>query len=320
VPSARANVSPSPIAVSVAGILTPDETMLESPLVNISLVGDRLVVLWQVLVLIAALAGVLLLAPWLLGRMRDRGVEPPSLRKRMSACGWTFLAAMFLAPFVHWLVLAGASGHRMSQTGETALLIGSAALWSALTGACAMLMIWGSPHSPAGGRRGPRILAGVVIATCALAVQLAGLRSLGRARTVAKRSIDRWKLIAVSKGLFAYRHEHAAYPDDLRLLVTSGYLPWDQLLSTFGPNRSRTLESDTQPKDRPVDFVYIRLPEDAPLDLVWVWQPPAHHDGEGSYALLKSGKVRWMEPVELRTALARTERWLASRPTTQPAP
>ena len=112
-----------------------------------------------------------------------------------------------------------------------------------------------------------------------------------------------------------YRDQHAAYPDDLRLLVTNEYVPWKMLLSPG----SGTMESDGPPKDRPVDFVYIQLPEDAPPDLVWVWQPPAHHDGEGSYVLLKSGKVRWMEPVELLTALARTQQWLASRPTTQPA-
>jgi len=156
----------------------------------------------------------------------------------------------------------------------------------------------------------------VVIATCALAVQLAGLRSLYRVGTLAKRPIDGGNLNVIGKGLALYRDEHAAYPDDLRLLATDGHIAWKHLLSAM----AGTMESDTQPKDRPVDFVYIRLPEDAPPDLVWVWQPAAHHDGEGSHVLLKSGKVRWLEPVELLTALAQTQRWLASRPTTQPAP
>jgi hypothetical protein len=303
------------LAGPVAGILSPDEIMLELPPVNISLAGDKLVVLWQALILLAALVGVLLLAPRLLGRMRDPGLESPSLRKRMSACGWAFLAATLLPPVVNMIVLV--SG--MPKIGETALLIGSATLWIALTGTCAVLMIWWSPPASAGDQRGRRVLAGVVIAVCALGVHLAGLRSLGRARTVAKRSIDRGNLYAISKGLVVYRVEHSGYPDDLRLLVTSGYLPWHCLLSRHGPHRSRTFESGTLPKDRPVDFVYVRLPEDAPPDLVWVWQPPAHHKGEGSNVLLKSGRVRWMEPVELLSALARTQQWLVSRPTTQPA-
>jgi hypothetical protein len=279
---------------------------------------------WQYVVWGAGLICVFVTAPWLIGLLcRSQGQPVPTRRKRVLA---SFLAALvpgLVTPLALGLllgllleILRSESISLVVETfALTLLVVFSVFLALVVTRAClrsAASLPWRQ-----------WLVVGSLVGGSAAGFDLAASAYLTRVRTQAKRAIDGASLNAIGKGLFLYYQDHGAYPDDLRGLVDEG-TPEPKLVATFGGSRDQIPERVTKPYQGPCDFEYIPLPDDAPEDLVWVWQSPKYHDGEGAWVLFKSAHVEWMTPDELCDRLGRTYAWLRHRervspPSTQPA-
>ncbi len=169
---------------------------------------------------------------------------------------------------------------------------------------------------------GNRVKAHIIllVLVCSISGMVSFVDTIYRMRRILTlRELDMSNLNCIGTGLILYHMDYNAYPDDLRCLVDEGTCLAGMLLSVRGTDNSEI--PDTYPADYPgpCDFIYIRLPEDAPDDCVWVWQPLEHHDGDGSGVLFKSGDVEWLEAGQLKAEVARTHKWLEAHPATQPA-
>ncbi len=72
-----------------------------------------------------------------------------------------------------------------------------------------------------------------------------------------------------------------------------------------------------EPTKAPPDFHYVKLPEDAPGDLLWVWPDPKAFDGERFSVLYFDGTVKYLMPDELPAEIKKTNDWLAKHPQSQ---
>ena len=283
---------------------------------NTSILGDKIIVLWQVLAFGCVLGSIFYLLPWFIGRLyRWRGVEPPSRGRIITACTLVVLITGFVSFIVTGLLLIimGAS----IRTGDVWFLLPVFLLaWIGSSVVTSIIVLRLFLSKSAKGCRRILLLPAIGLALCAMGIHVCVMPSIGRMKILGQRVMDGNSLKSIGQGLVIYHDEYDAYPDDLRRLVDFGW-PEGLLRSIYGSERPT--KPRTVPYDGPCDHIYIRLPDDTPDNLVWVWQPVKYHDNEGGHVLLKDGSVRWMEAERLKAEVARTHKWLESHPTTQPA-
>lgn len=228
--------------------------------------------------------------------MRKRGLSEVSSFRRVAAC---FL--MGLAIPIGLLLLFG-------LIHPVLLAIGAGGL------ALLFLSVHKTPRLPVWGWH-----LGVIL-LCNLLYLSAFNTVLDRANTLAKRCLDGANLNAIGKGLAMYSDRHGEFPDDLRRLVDAEIWSGNVLLPMNSEALIRPRPPASRPYAGPCEFTYIFLPDDAPEGLVWVWESPRFHDGEGAYVLYTGYAVRWVTPEKLEQDLQCTRAWLADHPTqTKPA-
>ena len=265
---------------------------------------------WQWVVLGCVPVVVFILAPWLLGLLYRADGDPPPGRGRriwvmfigLLATGGTLAVGSLLA----LLVLAEARA-------SDAVLVGALVV----VGVGGLLLgYWATRRALRAAPAAPRrraVIPFVMVAASVLGIAAVWLTFLGRARIVVTRSIDAANVNGIGKALQLYHAEHGAFPDDLRRMVDEGMLGAVMLTCHWGQAYKRIPDPLTKPYDGPCEFRYFRLPDDAPEDLLRVWQSPAYHDGEGACVLLKSGHVQWVAGSGVLERVDRTWRWLAGR-------
>ena len=288
---------------------------------NTSILGDKIIVFWQVLAFGCILGSVFYLLPWFIGRLfRWRGVEPPSLGRVKMACVLTTTIGVFISPVVLMMLLLIVEMFvgTLLASDEWLILPVMLLVWIGSSVVTSIIVLRLFLSKSAEGRQSILLPAALGLAFCALGTHMCVMPSLGRMKILAKRCIDGSNLNGIGKGLVIYHDEYGAYPDDLRRLVDFGW-PEGLLRSIYGSEKPPVPDSRPAHYDGPCDHIYIRLPDDAPDNLVWVWQPVRYHDNEGGNVLFKDGSVRWLTPEQLKAEVARTHKWLESHPTTQPA-
>ncbi len=272
---------------------------------NTSIFGDKIIVLWQVLLAGGAVVFSVTFGAWLMGRKwRKKGEQPPSRARRVAVCTAVAIASLLGLPVVVGFMIT-----LIHMEMPCVTLPGVAIFIGCIVTSRRIRRNWTRSIKPQLWMIG--LICGITGVMC-----FAG--TLGRFRVLAKRPIDGGNLSGIGHVLAHYHEEHGKYPDDLRRLVDDGR-DAQLLLSRYGTGSKEIPDPRPVPYDGPCDHIYIRLPEDAPDDLVWVWQPVKYHDNEGGFVLFKDGRVRWLTPERLKAEVARTHKWLETHPTTQPA-
>ncbi len=270
---------------------------------NTSILGDKIIVLWQVLLGGGAIVFSAAFGAWLMGRKwRKKGEQPPSSDQRVTVCAFVAIGSLLLFPAGMGVL------YTLSHEGW---LVAITLPVAAIVVVCLVIA-----RSLVGGwTRSVKPHIWMVVLLCGITGVVCFGPSFGRMRILGQRVMDGNSLNSIGKGLVIYHDEYDAYPDDLRRLVDFGW-PEGLLRSIYGsekPHKPRSV-----PYDGPCDHIYIRLPADAPDNLVWVWQPVKYHDNEGGHVLFKDGSVCWMQAERLKAEVARTHKWLESHPSTQP--
>ncbi len=271
-----------------------------------SFFGDTTFVLRLLLPPVGAFIASAVFVPWLMGwKWRRKGEQPPRLARRVVTCAIIAIAAL-LGPLI---VIGGLDVLGGGDPVEIAITLSFVAITIGCIVAAARLMRdW---------TKSVKAHVWLIVLVCGIASFVFFITGVGRSFTLAKRAIDGACLHTIGHELVHYHEEHGAYPDDLRRLVDFEQ-PADLLLSIYGTSKDKIPDPRPVPYDGPCDFIYIRLPDDAPDDLVWVWQPVKYHKNEGGNVLFKGGYVRWMKAEQLKAEVARTHKWLEAHPTTQP--
>jgi len=139
------------------------------------------------------------------------------------------------------------------------------------------------------------------------------LRSVLRARTLAKRAVSGLCLNGIGKALALYANDpnnRGGGPPDLFVLVEEGLIGYRSLIS---PSSGRKLAKGPDGKlyTNRSDYIYLwQVNMDAPGDLVVVYEPPALNRGEGTNILLNNGVVMWVSPEVFRKKLKKTMDWI----------
>jgi len=249
----------------------------------------------------------------LIGRKyRKAGAKPPALASRVIVCG----CIAIVAAMAHVVAFAYRGIMTIAQ------------LWSIATADQSLdmliypgvLMVFAICAYSAWqiARRWP-----ISIKDIAKVIVVAGLASMVMpARVIELKTTSRiWTvndLRGISYSLERYHKYQKEYPDDLRMIVDDR-LDTYKLVSPSSSSGEKIPESWGPPYQGPCDYVYINLPKDAPVDLVWVWEPVEFNMNFGGHALLKGGKIRWMSADELNAEVARSNEWLERHASTQPA-
>lgn len=132
-----------------------------------------------------------------------------------------------------------------------------------------------------------------------------------RARQLARRALSAANLQGIGKGVLMYAAENEdRIPQHLGELVTVEWVPLEILISPSG----KTPREGWDPKAGkvPGDYVYLRVPLDAPEGLIMAYERPELNKGEGTNVLHVDGSVRWVTPEEYAKLLADTKAWLAA--------
>jgi len=226
------------------------------------------------------------LGPWLLRlSLQKRRVAVGSLLRRVGAC---FL--MGAAVPIGLFLLLGLAAHPLflvPGVGGIFLLFG---------------VIRKQPRLPVRGRH-----LGIIL-LCNLIYFAAWLAGLNRGRELGKRVIDASNLHQIGQGILVYRDKHGAFQDDLRHLIDAGLGSARMLVPIFSDTPWEFPQN--RPYSGPCEFNYVRLPRNAPDGLVWVWQDPKYHRGDGAWVLYTWGPVEWVTPEKLREDVRNTESWL----------
>ncbi len=268
-----------------------------------SIVGDRIIVLWQVL--LAGGAGIfsVTFVPWLIGfKWRKKDEQTPALASRVTACAALAIAGLLVWPvflFFYLGIFAGVEFFCVFLPGMV-IIIGCG-VWAER-----IRKEWGMTTSS-------YFL--LIKFVCGVSGGICTLGTVWNSSDLANPDIS--SLHAISFCLTDYHQRYGVYPDDLRRLVDEGLVSGKVLLGSGSSVANGVGESPPVPYRGPCEFVYIRLPEDAPGDLVWVWLPAEHGDSV-SVVLWKNGKAHWLKTEQLTAAVARTHKWLKAHPATQP--
>ncbi len=277
---------------------------------NTSILGDKIIVLWQVLLAGGAVVFSVTFGAWLMGRKwRKNGDQPPSRARRVGACAAVAVAALLGLPVLFGLAFTTFDGASLTAfawlTLPGAVIVGGCGV-----AAFRLMRGWG-------GQVGLYVV--LILFVCHVCGNWCLIHTGQRMTFTTLRVIDQSSLRGIGCSLVVYCDRYDVYPDDLRRLVDDSTCPPGLLLGFRGTHPSKVPKPPSVPYDGPCDFIYIRLPDDAPGDLVWVWQPVEHYDGDGGGVLFKNGDTRWMKAERLEAEVARTHKWLEAHPTTQPA-
>ena len=271
---------------------------------------------------------VLTIGPILIRRaFQKKGLEAPSLANRFWRCFGAGCAAvvgsfgiMFFSAYIGGRVFG-----LISQLTATVLVI----LWFIVTAVGLVLLSArlcvppaedpNSPH-PLGKRR--VLSSGILIAACTAVFWVNCLSSLSRLRTLSMAAWYRANVNMIGKGLETYEVEHGDFPDHLGQLIDEGLGPMFFML----PNNWESIEAARErhekgePAKAPPDFYYIKLPKDAPDDLLWVWPDPKAFDGDRFNVLYFDTSVKVLMPHELPAEIKKTTDWLEKhQPTSKPS-
>ena len=283
-----------------------------------SIIGDKVIVLWQVLLVILICALVVALGPWLIGIIQRRRTQlVSSFPSRVTACLAGALVGALGVPVVAFILFRlietmwatpGSWGASVSITVLVISLVGSALLVVAVTRGLLR------PPSPLGGAIW---LVGLLMASSGWTVDWCALRTLKRERTLSKRPVDASNLRGIKASLDLYVQDFQDYPQDLRQLVDARLASPKQLISVAVAMQHGTRiaipDITDAPYDGPCHFGYFVLPADAPKHLAWLWQDPICHGNEGGYIVDKAGEVQWLKPDELERRLTETRAWLKNQ-------
>ena len=135
------------------------------------------------------------------------------------------------------------------------------------------------------------------------------LPSLERSRHLAKKTMSATNLSAIGKSIVLYMGGHDdQMPPDLASLVAEDYINAAHLVS---PVSGRTMPTD--PNGMPIggsDYIYLRLDDSAPDDLILAYERPENYNGEGTNVLRAGFNVSWVTQAQFEHLLARTKEWM----------
>ncbi len=185
-----------------------------------------------------------------------------------------------------------------------------------------------SPH-PLGKRR--VLSVGILTVVCTVVFGAIYLQFLNRARIMHVEAIYGVNMMKIGNSLVRYENKHGNFPDNLGQLIDEVIIPcdlfrlpnnWDRIEATHERHKQG------EPAESPPDFHYIKLPKDAPGDLLWVWPDPKAFEGERFYVLcfdayvkrlMFNTHVKRIMPDELPAEIKKTNDWLEKHhPTSRP--
>lgn len=277
--------------------------------VNTPLNESETILLWHLPVMLAALAMLYVLGPWLVARScRKRGLPVPSLANR---CGQTLLLSIltFIGVNIVAAVASSCLNHFSSKAGP------SSDVWQDLIMPAVVLLalavgVWAILHKHP---RNLKLAYGLNHIIAVLAILQCFLSWGLLMRRASLRAVDTRSVSAIGKSLMMYSLDSDTYPQDLRTLVDTANLPATCLVALYG-----SPECTTRPCTGPCDFKYI--PQAAShSDLIWVWEQPEFTQGQGGAVLYGDGRACWLHLDKLLAEVQRTEQWIAAHPATQPA-
>lgn len=266
---------------------------------NTYLDENKIFVLWQVPVLLAGLAMLFVLGPWLIARScRTRGVPVPSLANRLFQSLLVFFA-LIIGLIVSVLFFGGLPNAR------AAIIVFASGL--VVLGVFIWAIVRKQPKNV-------QFVYGLNTAIATLAIIGCSVASSHRSVQLAIRARDAMNLNAIGKALLMYNTVYPTYPPDLRILVDMNQ-PAALLVATKG---SKEKDPPDKPYTGPCDYKYI--PQAAEhADLIWAWLPAKFYNGEVGLTLYGNGFVRVLPPDKLMAEVRRTEQWVAEHPKTPPA-
>ena len=265
---------------------------------------------WHPLALGYVLVAALLLAPWLTAWLfRRKGQVPPPLWRRAWVSFFTLVCGSLLIPLIlmFFVILIHDRIRVLSEGWSFVLGIPIVFISAGVAIHRILLKVWGARAHRLG-----LLLPTLVLILSILVVQSVFMNILGRAREIGKHTATGANLNIIGKAMFLYREQQGSYPDDLRRLVDAGLCSGNWLLPILDERRAEISKAATQPYNGPVGFEYIHLPDDAPPDLVWAWEPPGQGQWDGSYVLYACGRVELVPPDRLATDIAKTYQYLLS--------
>lgn len=278
-----------------------------------NLISDKILLPWQLLLIAGGMVLIFSILPWLIRDLHQLQSRPsPSWISRVGAIFSLVLAGFVLVPSVFFLIVTPFILWQSSNGN----FFGAVFFFLFLT-IILFVLFWniiGSWSLSIKKLWLPFLLAlgiGFLFDACAL-------KTLGRVRDLSKRSADASNLRQIGTALHLYHNDYGFYPTNLGGLVDGNFAQPEILISPHSKNAGTKLPS-TRPYQGPIDFNYIPLPENAPTDLIWIWESPDLFANEGGYVLYFSDEMKWLEKEKLEEEVARTHAWLAKATASAPA-
>jgi len=135
--------------------------------------------------------------------------------------------------------------------------------------------------------------------------------SLMRAREGAKISISSRRLDAIGEAASDYAAAYQSPAPDLAALCERHLLHPDVLVSPLSGRPAPVLQDGRLVGE--VDYIYIRLPLDAPIDLVQAHERPGNYPRrDGTNVLYKDRSVRFVDSQTFQRELRRTREWMTA--------
>lgn len=295
------------------------------------MLGDRVLLAWQVAAALAGVFCVLVLSPWaMVLTYRLAAVPPPPADKVRRACAIGALVSGVFVPLVIAVFLSYFCGQNALEPMKWYVALPSllALLGGTMGIALAVLDAMLIPKAVSAWSR--LLPCAAVIAIGVTAVDFSVDRSLVRLRVLNLRRDDAASLRAIARALETYYIRDDVYPDDLRKLVDAGLVDKKTLLGALSQDKDRARRATGTPYAGPCEFNYIRPSGEATVDLIWLWQNPKYNDGEGGFVVYKSAAPRWVGMDHLFDEVTQTYERLcrpaavgtpvpASAPTTLPS-
>jgi len=231
---------------------------------------------------------VLIAGPILIRRAYyKKGQKPPPLSDRCLRCFWAELAT-FVCSYIGLLILSlpvVVFGYAIPDTmlveivvlGIVAIILIFFIVWLVLLSAklCVPSVEDSDLPHPLGKRR--VLSVGILIVACVgvcYASWLPILDALGRSEG---EYTYRENLKGIGFALVVYKTEHRYFPDHLGQLIDEGEVSCEMFRL---PNNWDSIEAAEERHKKgesaktPPDFHYVKLPKNAPGDLLWVWPDP----------------------------------------------
>lgn len=266
----------------------------------------------------ASVIGMIFLA-WFAGvQFRLAGQTPPEFKSRFSKCFciWLIAIPVFCATVVAAYIVCK-SIPATKEFIDTNIGLAVCLIFCVAVACAIMASIGGRQffvgYFIEGTER--RWVFGVSLATLALFASLISAPTSLKYRALIKQSIGVSNLVAIVKSTTIYSMDHNCFPPDLKSLCKEGRMSPKYLYPHTG-----WVEGDGY--DRPSDWNYIYIySEDAPGDLIMVWDDPKWYENRGSAVLRYCGSGEWLSADKLAKDLARTYQWRLENPiaTSQPA-